>query len=51
MTSASEAILAKGDELGIGGISDVTITLAVDVGERCKARGCEWLACTEAVAE
>lgn len=40
MTSASGAIFANGDAVGGAGVREVTMILAVDVGERCKASGC-----------
>jgi hypothetical protein len=32
--------LANGEAAGAGGTKEVIIMLAVDVGERCKVRGC-----------
>lgn len=40
ITSASGAILANGEVSGGAGVSDVITILAVDVGDRCKAKGC-----------
>lgn len=45
MTSASGAIFAKAEVVGGAGVSEVTTMLAVDVGERCNAKGCMWSAC------
>ena len=42
ITSASGAILAKGDVVGGAGVSEVTTIFAVEVGERCKVSGCKW---------
>jgi hypothetical protein len=42
MTSASGEILTKGWLLAGAGVREVTVMLAVDVGVRCKVRGCEW---------
>jgi hypothetical protein len=39
ITSASGAILAKGMVFGIGGTKEVTMMLAVDVGDRCNVKG------------
>ena len=39
MTSPSGAIRAKGHSVGKGGVSDVTMMFAVDVGERCMVNG------------
>lgn len=47
MTSASGAILAKGEVSGGAGVREVTTILAVDVGERCNASGC---ICTDCAA-
>ena len=46
MTSASGEILAKGDDDGAGGVSDVTVIFAVEVGDRCKVSGCVCSACS-----
>jgi len=40
MTSASGASFAKGTDNGRGGVSEVTIIFAVDVGDRCKVKAC-----------
>lgn len=40
MTSASGLILAKGVVEGRDGVRAVTRMLAVEVGERCRVRGC-----------
>ena len=47
MTSPSGAMRAKGLSAGKGGVSDVTIMFAVDVGERCIVNG--YRTCTLAV--
>lgn len=39
MTSASGAILAKGEVSEGAGVREVTTMLAVDVGDRCNASG------------
>jgi len=40
MTSASGEIFANGEVFDGAGVSEVTTTFAVDVGERCNASGC-----------
>lgn len=41
MTSASGAILAKGEVVAGAGVREVTTILAVEVGERCNVSGCK----------
>ena len=47
MTSASGEILANGDVDGRAGVRELTITFAVDVGERWSVRGCDCRACMD----
>lgn len=46
MTSASGASFANGTDDANGGVSEVIMILAVDVGERCRVNGwacCAWV--------
>lgn len=47
ITSASGAIFAKGDAEGAGGVKEVIMMLAVEVGDRCSVSGCVFSACPE----
>lgn len=49
MTSASGAIFAKAEAVGAGGVRDVIIMFAVEVGERWRVRGWVFSACPEGV--
>ena len=40
MTSASGANFAKGTDDGRGGVREVMIIFAVDVGDRCRVKAC-----------
>ena len=40
MTSASAATFANGKDDAIGGTRELTIMFAVEVGDKCKVKGC-----------